>query len=72
MAGKTATATTDAQGRFTLSSYEPNDGAVVGKHSVSVSSDAPPEQKVPWKSPPDLVLEVKEGANDFTIELVPQ
>lgn len=70
MTGKSATGTTDAQGNFTLSTYAPNDGAVVGMHKVSVS-EGDPNNPPPGKSPPDLTLEVKPGSNEFTIELVP-
>jgi hypothetical protein len=35
--GRPATGTTDASGAFTLTTFEPGDGAVVGKHSVTVS-----------------------------------
>jgi hypothetical protein len=36
-ATKLATGKTDAQGRFQLTTYEPGDGAVPGKHHASVS-----------------------------------
>ncbi|MBW3598219.1 MAG: DUF4198 domain-containing protein [Planctomycetes bacterium] len=36
-ATKLATGRTDAQGRFTLATYEPGDGAVPGKHQVTVT-----------------------------------
>lgn len=36
-ATKLATGTTDSQGRFELTTNEPGDGAVAGKHTVSVS-----------------------------------
>ena len=35
--GKLATGTTDKDGKFTLTTYEPNDGAVVGNHKVTIS-----------------------------------
>ena len=40
--GRPATATTDASGRFTLSTLRANDGAVVGPHKVSISMAGPP------------------------------
>ena len=36
-ATKMATGTTDAQGRFELTTYKPGDGAVAGKHRVTVT-----------------------------------
>ncbi len=67
--GKSAAGTTDKDGVFVLSTYGQGDGAVVGKHSVTVgSNDA--DKPLAGKCPPDLVLEVKPGNNDFTIELV--
>jgi hypothetical protein len=36
-ATKMATGTTDAQGRFELTTYKPGDGAVAGKHKVTVT-----------------------------------
>jgi hypothetical protein len=70
LSGKAASGTTNAEGSFVLSTYKQGDGAVVGKHFVSVSSgDA--DKPLPGKTPPDLVLEVKPGVNELTIELVP-
>jgi len=40
--GRPATGTTDASGRFTLSTLRANDGAVVGPHKVSISMAGPP------------------------------
>jgi hypothetical protein len=36
-AGRSATATTDAAGAFTLSTFSPGDGAVPGRHRVTLS-----------------------------------
>jgi hypothetical protein len=36
--GRPASGTTDAAGRFTLSTLQRNDGAVVGRHKVSIAS----------------------------------
>jgi hypothetical protein len=68
--GKGATGITDADGRFVLTTYVAGDGAVVGKHYVAVSSEDA-NQPLPGKSPPELVLEVQSGSNDFLIELIP-
>jgi hypothetical protein len=66
--GKGATGTTDAEGRFVLTTYMQGDGAVVGKHHVSVSSDDA-NRALPGNPPSDLVLDVQPGSNDFSIEL---
>jgi len=68
--GKSASGMTDKDGVFVLSTYAPGDGAVVGKHRVAVSS-SDIKKPLPGKTPPNLVLEVKSGSNDLTIELVP-
>ena len=65
--GRPAAAQTDADGRFSLSTYEANDGAMIGEHSVTVTyrptipvppaGEAPPGSVMPkpppmgWKSP---------------------
>ena len=70
MSGKAANGNADEDGRFTLSTYEMGDGAIVGKHRVSVSTEDP-LKPLPGKVPQDLIVEVKPGSNDVTIELVP-
>ncbi len=46
--GRVATGTTDAQGAFTLTTYETGDGAVVGSHKVTVTAGtAVPESNDP-------------------------
>lgn len=35
--GKTASGVTDAEGKYTLTTLEPNDGAIVGQHEVTVT-----------------------------------
>ena len=40
--GRPATGETDAEGRFTLSTFQPDDGAVPGKHNVSISPSGAP------------------------------
>jgi hypothetical protein len=40
---KTAMGTTDADGKFTLGTNQPGDGAAVGTHKVTVAYDPPPE-----------------------------
>lgn len=68
--GKSATGRTDAAGKFTLSTYEMEDGAIVGSHQVAVSLDGP-NPTPPGKVPDNFVLEVKPGTNNFEIKLSP-
>lgn len=66
--GKSATGRTDAQGKFTLSTYDMGDGAVVGKHLVTVSLDGP-DATPPGKLPDNHIEEVKSGTNNFELKL---
>ena len=82
-APRVSSGTTDAQGKFSLSTYEPNDGAIPGENSITVTKfvkaaddapDAQPKNELPSKfasvMTSGLKREVKEGeANDFTIDL---
>ena len=68
--GKSATGRTDAEGKFTLSTYQMQDGAIVGNHQVAVSLDGP-NPTPPGKVPDNFVLEVKPGTNNFEIKLTP-
>lgn len=68
--GKSATGRTDAQGKFTLSTYTMEDGAIVGTHQVAVSLDGP-NPTPPGRLPDNFVLEVKPGSNNFEIKLTP-
>jgi len=70
LSGKAANGNADESGRFTLSTYEMGDGAIVGKHRVSVSAEDP-MKPLPGKIPDDLIIEVKRGSNNLTIELIP-
>jgi hypothetical protein len=65
--GKAAAGGTDADGRFVLSTYKPGDGALIGKHRVSVTIDntAP----APCGHSKVVMLEVKAGPNEFEIEM---
>lgn len=69
LVGKSALGATDASGNFVLSTYQNEDGAVVGKHKVAVSSADDLQYKLPGASPEGLMLEVKAGENNFEIEL---
>lgn len=84
LTGKPAAAEVGADGRFTLTTYAKNDGAVVGKHSViftppAVTIDekehkegsAPPKSPLAGLIPAKAEVEVKAGSNTIDIELVP-
>jgi hypothetical protein len=64
--GKAAAGATDADGRFSLTTFHDGDGALVGKHRVTITLD--PESHTACKS--KVVLrEVKPGGNEMNIEL---
>ena len=81
-----ANATTDAEGKFVLTTFETGDGAVVGAHRVSITKMAPrdPQSSDPYAMPKSLLpprygqpmssgltAEVtSSGPNDFTFELI--
>ncbi|WP_166831205.1 hypothetical protein [Thalassoroseus pseudoceratinae] len=70
--GKQGNAVTDTEGRFVVSTYETEDGAVIGSHEITVSrtgetTDCPCALDM---AQPVKVVEVADGEdNDFTIEL---
>src|SRR5437588_8469360 len=77
----TADALTEADGAFTLSTYQANDGAPVGDYAVTVAAQEPPAS-APAKPGPNrlpakhaavgttgLHVQVKSGANNFILEL---
>ena len=68
--GKSAIGTTDADGNFELSTYQPGDGAVIGTHSVKVGSQDP-QKGLPGNIAVGLTFDVTSGTNDLRIELVP-
>jgi hypothetical protein len=68
--GKPGTGFTDADGNFSVSTFKPYDGALVGTHHVHVMLDDTNPAKC--KRTKDLTLEVKPGGNEFTIELDPK
>ena len=67
--GKPATAQTDENGNFELSTFSNYDGALVGNHTVHVTLDDTNPAKC--KRSKALALEVKPGSNEFTIEMDP-
>jgi hypothetical protein len=65
--GKPATGFSDEQGNYTLSTYSAYDGALVGKHRVTVVLDDTNPARCPRTV--ELVLEVEPGDNKLDIEL---
>ncbi|MEK6247545.1 MAG: carboxypeptidase-like regulatory domain-containing protein [Planctomycetales bacterium] len=53
--GRPANGTTDADGRFELTTYEKGDGVAISKHKVTVSKPAPFDPKDPYAERPSLV-----------------
>lgn len=80
-AGKPATGTVGEDGTFTLSTYGDNDGAVIGKHSVSYTppagevSESPsgheqtPKSPYAGLKPKQPEVDIKEGMKELNIEL---
>jgi len=72
LVGKSAQGLIQPDGSFVLTTYKPNDGAVIGKHAVELSlsvleDDAP---KQPCKTVgPNVTVEVLPGKNTLEIEL---
>lgn len=83
MKGNPASGELGPNGRFTLTTYGKDDGAVIGHHIVTVQvipEGALPGQEFPagkypipkrYENPTtsDLVVEVKPGSNNFDLEL---
>jgi hypothetical protein len=74
-----STGTIDQNGRFTLTCFDGNDGAVVGWHRIAIAPvDLPGEDEPAWVVPPryadhlksGLEWEVKEPTGGVVIELV--
>jgi hypothetical protein len=66
-AGKAASGSTDADGRFVLTTYKTGDGALIGKHRASVILDnAKPS---PCGQSKLVQVEVKPGDNEINIEM---
>jgi hypothetical protein len=77
--GKPASGQVNSDGTFVLSTYGTNDGAVIGKHSVSFFpvvqaaksyDDKPAASPYAGLVPKDKQVEIKSGRNELTIELV--
>jgi hypothetical protein len=70
--GKQAFSITDAEGQFTLTTYAPNDGAVVGKHRVRVAGPNVRCECSLNEERDVMEVEVKAGQqNAFVVELPP-
>ena len=68
----------DSNGHFSLSCYEPNDGAVIGKHRVKVTAcESINERTSRWHAPKKyadvnssgLEVEINEPKSDLQINL---
>lgn len=66
-----ASGRTDAEGKFTLTTFESGDGAVPGKHLVSVSKVQTPDQVVDKSSAP-TVRNARTGPPKQTRWLIPK
>ena len=67
--GKPATAYSDAEGNYVLSTHKPYDGALVGPHRVTVSlEDTNPARCLRVTK---LTQDVKPGDNDLTLDITP-
>lgn len=70
--GKSAIGFTDENGKFVLSTYGTNDGAVVGKHEVAVSVTSETDKNCPADISRHTLLQevdVKNKNNVFTFEI---
>jgi hypothetical protein len=65
--GKAAAGSTDADGRYVITTYKSGDGALIGKHRVSIVLDN--TAKAPCGHSKVVVREVKPGDNVFDIEM---
>ena len=74
--GKPGFAVADANGAFTLGTYDTTDGAVVGKHRVRVDPPAPGKNPDGWSCPCEMnsnvdvmQVDVVDGDNNFEVVL---
>jgi len=81
--GKGASGEVQSSGAFTLTTYQPGDGAIIGKHRITYSAPVPetpavpegghaaPPPKSPFAGavPKQPEVEIKAGENKLTIEL---
>jgi hypothetical protein len=85
--GRPATGRTDAAGRFTLTTFKTNDGAVIGQHVVTVCKHVKKDPNatgvyvdyvqvtpVPFGRPSESPLRADvspKGGNEFTFDITP-
>jgi hypothetical protein len=76
--GRSASGDIDAQGRFTLSSYEPGDGVLIGTHNVEVMArEAVSETSARWHAPKKytshktsgITVDIDQPTSDLEINL---
>jgi hypothetical protein len=65
--GKAGAGSTDADGRFVITTYKSGDGALIGKHRVSIVLDN--TAKAPCGHSKIVTWEVKPGDNEVNIEM---
>lgn len=51
--GRPASGTTDAQGSFSLSTFDPNDGAPAGAYKIAIAEPAPEMAEGDYSIPPE-------------------
>jgi hypothetical protein len=62
--GRVALGMTDKEGRFTLTTYENNDGAIVGRHTVTVGFNADAETG----RDPNRTFPCRDSSKEVTVE----
>jgi hypothetical protein len=70
--GKSGQAITKQDGTFRVSTYLPNDGAVIGKHTVRVGTSSSTDPTCPAELSHSKIvqtIDVVKGENQFTIDL---
>jgi hypothetical protein len=77
-AGRPSAGTIGQDGRFTLTCYDGNDGALLGKHRVQVAANRIiSDSKIEWFAPPkyadfrtsEIEVEISQPVDDLKIEL---
>jgi hypothetical protein len=76
--GRSASGDIDSEGRFTLSSYEPGDGVLIGTHNVEVMArEAVSETSARWHAPKKytshktsgITVDIDQPTSDLEINL---
>jgi hypothetical protein len=68
-AGKPAWGVTDESGHFVLTTTRQGDGALVGKHRVTINVEYPDRVPCRGYQKVQIVVEVKEGDNEINLRL---